>query len=68
MDQELLTLPENLSSPPILVILFMAFYLLVTNDLYIVWLSNPVTLTVPDEGYSRNVSYALNNTYILIIC
>jgi len=32
------------------------------------WLSNLFTLTVPDEGYSRNVSYALNNTYILIIC
>ena len=30
------------------------------EDFNIVWLSNPLTLSVPDEGYSRNLSCAFN--------
>ena len=37
--------------------------------LYIIWLSNILALSVPDEGYSRNASCALNLifTYLLVL-
>jgi hypothetical protein len=36
-------------------------------DFRIIWLLNILALSVPDEGYSRNSSYALNlkSTFVL---
>ena len=36
------------------------FDFLVLKNFYIVWLYNPLTLSVPDDGYSRTASCALN--------
>ena len=41
-------------------ILFRAFSFLAFKDFEIIWLSNILALNIPDEGYSRNASYALN--------
>jgi hypothetical protein len=38
----------------------MPFGFLAHKDIKIIWLSNIFTLSVPDEGYSRNVPYVLN--------
>ena len=43
-------------SYPILDILFRYFSFLAPKDLKIIWLSNLLTLSVPDEGHSRKVS------------
>ena len=32
----------------------------IINDLQIIWFSNILTWSIPDEGYSRNVSCTLN--------
>ena len=45
---------------PILTILFRPFGLLVPKTFKIIWFSNLSTLSVPDEGYSRNGWCALN--------
>ena len=34
---------------------------------YIIWLSNLSTLSVPDEGYSRNASCALNLIFTFLL-
>ena len=40
---------------------------LLLPKLYIIWLSNLLIFSVPDEGYSRNKSSALNliSTFVL---
>jgi hypothetical protein len=40
--------------------LFRPFGFIAPKHIYIVWLSNVSILSVPDEGYSRNVPCALN--------
>jgi len=48
-------------SYPILTVLFRAF-----KDFLIIWLSSLVTISMPDGGYSRNASWALNYLYVFI--
>jgi hypothetical protein len=50
----------------ILEILFKPFGLLAPKTFKIIWFSNLSTLSIPDEGYSRNVSCALNLIFIFI--
>jgi hypothetical protein len=40
--------------------LFIPFDLLAPKEFRFIWYSNFLTLSVPDESYSRNVSCALN--------
>jgi hypothetical protein len=40
--------------------LFKRWGFLALRDFKIIWLSNILALSVPDEGYSRNAPYALN--------
>jgi len=51
--------PKPKFSRLILAILFRPFDFLAHKDFKIIWLSNILTLSVPDAGYSRNVSCAL---------
>jgi len=48
-------------------ILFRSFGFLAPKDLKIIWFSNILALSVPDEGYSRNAWCALNliSTFLL---
>jgi hypothetical protein len=64
-------------SYPILDILFRYFRFLAPKDLKIIWLSNLLTLSVPDEGHSRKVScsfirylcvYYLGLLHLHILC
>ena len=36
------------------------FGLLATKNFGIIWISNLLTMSIPEEGYSRNMSYAIN--------
>ena len=45
---------------PILAILFRPFGFLAPKGFKIIWLSNILDLSVPDEGYCRNASCALH--------
>lgn len=49
-----------------LTILFISFCLLSPRDSKIIWLSNLLTVKVPDEGYSRNPLQALNQISTLL--
>jgi len=40
--------------------MFKPFCLLALKDFYIIWLSNLIIVSIPDEGCSRNASCALN--------
>jgi len=50
-----------------LVILFRPFGVLPPKDFKIILLSNLLALSVPYEGYTRNVMRALNLIYIFIM-
>ena len=43
-------------------------WVLLLPNILIIWLSNLLILSVPDEGYSRNVPCALNlmSTFLLL--
>ena len=50
---------RHMSSYLILALLCLFCGFLAREDYQIIWLSNLMTLSIPDEGYSRNVSYIL---------
>ena len=50
-----------------LAILFRPIGLLAPKAFEIIWFSNLSTLSVPDEGYSRNASCALNLIYTFLL-
>ena len=50
----------SLRSQPVFAILFGPFGLLAPKDFKFAWISNLLTQNVPNYGYSRNVSCALN--------
>ena len=60
--------PRHRWSYSILAILFRSFGVLAPKNVKIIWISNILALTVPDEGYSRNASCALNliSTFLLL--
>lgn len=51
---------------PILVILFRSFGILAPKDFKVIWQSNLLIMTVPDEEYSRNASCILYSIIMLL--
>lgn len=51
---------------PILVILFRCFDILAPKDIKVIWHSNLLIMTVPDEEYSRNASCILYSIIMLL--
>lgn len=51
---------------PILVILFRSFGILAPKDFKVIWHSNLLIMTVPDEEYSRNASCILYSIIMLL--
>ena len=47
-----------------------AFWFSCSHDILIIWISNSLALSIPDDDYSRNALSALNliSTFLLFFC